>query len=208
MSSVISLIIAILWSSLSIWSADVIDMVDPSDELVETTIEMEATTVTEVLDKINRQPSKNQDDDFSLPEIVMTEEEIANQNSDEDRQEKQIKDQNQNGDETVAMEDEARLSDPCCCPALQAILDALGTPKGAAIVGSIYSISLGISSLFWGFDWTKYAGTSDDTRILLQEIGCFSTSAECIFFGVLIPLMLYEYNKNKKANVEDKSDIV
>jgi hypothetical protein len=205
-------LIGLFFSSCFVSAADTQESLDillvSKFDGAETIVDMEVTTVTEALDRIELSPSEIPgEDENPLPEVIIAGDyqepekvlEILPENIEKNIEQ----DINQN-----ALEDNINDRPPkqCCCPIIQELLDALGTPKGAAIVGSIYSIALGISSIMWGFDWSKYLGTSESTKILLQEIGCFGTGIECIIFGVLIPVMLYEYNKNKINTREKNGD--
>ncbi len=79
------------------------------------------------------------------------------------------------------------------------MLAGLGTPKGAIIVTCLFGISTGISNFLWAFNWKEHAGASDEAHAIVQEIGGLTASAEAFLFGVLVPVMIYQYNKHANA---------
>jgi hypothetical protein len=85
-------------------------------------------------------------------------------------------------------------------------MDALGTPKGATIITSVYGILQGTSNILWAVDWNASFNVNKDTSLLLQKIGGLSAAAECFVMGAVVPLMLHKYNQaNAKAEAKKTS---
>ena len=74
-------------------------------------------------------------------------------------------------------------------------LAPLASLKGAAIVTGVYGATNGISNWIGGYRWNKHAGFSDETTAVIQEVGWLTAAVESWVLCLIIPLMVYQFNK-------------
>ena len=78
-------------------------------------------------------------------------------------------------------------------------LAPLASLKGVVIVTGVYGATNGISNWIGGFRWNKHLGVSDETTAVIQEIGWLTAAVESWILGLIVPLIVYQYNKTRQA---------
>lgn len=86
-----------------------------------------------------------------------------------------------------------------------AILNAIASPKGVAIITFTYAITTGISNVLWGMNWT-WLGASDQANSIVQAVGGLSAAAEAFILGAFIPIICYKYLQHKKKAHAERAD--
>jgi hypothetical protein len=82
--------------------------------------------------------------------------------------------------------------------ACEGCLDGLASPRGLAIVATVYAAAQAISNFMWAFRWSKHTDCSEETSLTIQEWGGLTASIENLALGVLIPVIVYLHQQNQR----------